>query len=858
MVREYSDGGYALSMISLNFGADYYDPVFVKTDSMGVVGCNEANCATIVNNVTPSVASGMQEMVPAITATDPTLQSHSYSATDIMICRHCVTVPAFIPSDTTVCVGQPMFFYNTTTIGVRCFEDWYVNGTLVNGDKDTLPFIFNTSGSKQIQLIASCGNSTDTSTIHIHVYDYPVAGFTNTSVCNGTATQFTNASTTPTGSISAQAWNFGDTSPVNTTLSPSHTYLNPGNYTTTLIVSNFIGCADTATKPVKVYYNPIAGFIFSDVCYKDSMHFTNTSTVDTSTSITTYLWAFGDGATSGLKNPVHYYSSHGTYNVTLVTTTADGCSNAVTHAVNNFDPPHSLFTFNNTCLLNTAVFTNTTNSPTMGTTASWSWNFGDGSPLNTTVLSPQHLYGAPGNYAVTLITHSSNLGCPDTLMDSITVFPMPVAKFGFADVCLKQPMDFHDSSTVSSGSVVGWSWNFGDATALNTLQNPSHIYASPGTYQVTLIVTTNNGCKDTALKNNLVIHPLPTAAFSRNNVCYGTPIQFNDHSTIPNTDAIQSWIWNFGDTSPINTTQSPSHPYATADSFHVKLLVISYFGCRDSITQTSVVNPNPSVSFRAIDTIGCEPLCVSFQDLSIIATGGVVQWAWDFGDGSPISHSQNFVHCYVNNDVFKPDTLSVTLTATSDSACVSAGTRIDIITVYPNPVANFKIQPQSTSIIDPVISITDQSVGTNIWNWNFGDNDTTSKPAPIPHTYQDTGTYRITLIASTLYNCKDTAYQTVIIEPDFVFYIPNSFSPNDDGINDSFSGKGIFIKQYEMSIFDRWGNMIFYTDDINKPWDGTANHGTEMAQVDVYVYSINVVDYNKKKHSYKGIVTLVK
>ena len=124
--------------------------------------------------------------------------------------------------------------------------------------------------------------------------------------------------------------------------------------------------------------------------------------------------------------------------------------------------------------------------------------------------------------------------------------------------------------------------------------------------------------------------------------------------------------------------------------------------------------------------------------------------------------------------------------------------------------------------------------------------------------YSDNGKYMITLIASTEYGCKDTSYQTIIIEPDFAFFIPNSFSPNDDGINDNFSGKGIFISKYQMMIFDRWGNLIFFTDDINKTWDGKANYGTGIAQTDVYVYVIKLTDINKKKHEYKGIVKLLR
>ncbi len=864
MVRESPDGGFALSVMTLNFGASYYDPLFIKTDSLGVVGCYEANCATVVNTVNPSVGTGANQMVPSFVAASPTLNSNSYTPTDVFICRHCITVPAFVPSDTSVCVGQTVYFYNTTTIGIRCFEDWYINGTIQNGDKDTLPFVFNTAGTHVIQLISNCGNATDTNTINIHVYDYPVAAFTNTSVCSGNGTQFTDASTIPSGTISIRLWDFGDGSPLNTAQSPLYTYATPGNYITTLIVSNFIGCADTLTKPVKVFFNPTASFTYNDVCFHDTMHFSNTSTVDTSTSITTYLWVFGDGSpTSNIKNPSHYYSNYGTNTVTLVATTADGCSNAVAHTVNTFDPPTSAFTFNNTCLFAAASFINTTISPTMGSTANWSWNFGDSSPTDSTTLSPQHLYAVPGNYPVTLITHSTNLGCPDTLQTSITVYPMPIANFSFKNVCLNKPMQFYDSSTVASGSVTTWAWNYGDATPLITLPNPAHTYATYGTDTVTLIIITSNGCKDTISKK-VVVHPLPTPLFATSNVCADSIAQFTDGSTIPATDTIQTWSWNFGDNSAINNNPNTNHTFNINGSYPVQLVTVSKFGCRDSITKTSVINPNPVVIFSASpNLIGCEALCLTFTDLSIVATGGLIQWLWNPGDGSPLGSSQNFAHCYHNNSIYDPDTLNVSLTVTSDSGCVTSGTRNNYITVYPNPTAIFTVQPQTTTILDPVISITNLSTGADFFAWNFGApipawNDTSSMQHPLPHTYLDTGTYVVMLITSTKHNCKDTTYQTVIIEPDFTFYIPNSFTPNDDGINDSFSGKGIFIKEYEMSIYDRWGNLIFFTDDIDKPWDGKANHGNEMAQRDVYVYSVKVTDYKRKKHSFKGVVTLVR
>ncbi len=703
---------------------------------------------------------------------------------------------------------------------------------------------------------SGCSN---TKLVTVTVNPKPVAIFGSTTVCKGTSTQFTDTSTTSPGSINAWAWDFGDGSLVNTNQHPSYTYANGGNYTVRLIAGNSFVCADTAIRSIQVYNRPAAGFSHNDVCFGDSIQFTNTSTVGLPASITSYLWVFGDGSPSGiLESPAHLYATAGTYNVKLVATSNNACADSVTIPVRAYDAPATAFTFSNTCLADSAKFINTTVDPAMGSTANWKWNFGDGSPLNTTIWSPAHLYAAPGKYQVTLITYSSNLGCADTLKDSITVFHSPVGNFSFTNVCLNLPTSFYDSSSVVNSTVTGWSWNFGDSSPLGTVQNANHIYSDPGTYPVSLIVTTNNGCEDIILKS-IIVHPLPDVQFSATNVCVGMPVQFTDLSTILPSDTLQSWTWDFDDSSPLSTGQAATHLYTAIGSYDIQLLVVSNFGCVDSIHKTTVVNPNPVVNFSAIDTVGCAPLCVFFQNSFSIAIGTNVQFLWSFGDGSTPGSSQNVEHCYTNDSVFSPASFTPSVTVTSDSGCVTSGSKINFITVYPNPNASFTVSPETSTIIDPAISITDLTTGANHWNWNFGDSsDTSSVSNPAPYTYADTGTYIVTLIASTQYNCIDTAYQSIIIEPDFSFYIPNAFTPDGDDINDFFTGKGIYIKEFEMSIFDRWGNLIYRSDDISKPWDGKANRGNETAQGDVYVYAIKVTDFKKKKHTYKGIVTLVR
>ncbi|MES2398108.1 MAG: PKD domain-containing protein, partial [Bacteroidota bacterium] len=452
-------------------------------------------------------------------------------------------------------------------------------------------------------------------------------------------------------------------------------------------------------------------------------------------------------------------------------------------------------------------------------------------------------------------------GCIDTA-DVVVSVTLPHAQFFADSACLHQPSSYTDSSTVLNQTFTGWSWDFGDNSAMNSAQNPTHIFPDFGTFNTTLIATTANGCKDTITKT-ILVHPLPTVNYYTtpfpSGICLGTSVSFFDQTTIPLPDYIEFWNWDFDDGSPININQNNSHLYDSADTYQIKLTAVSNFGCIDSISKVLTINPNPVVKFAANDTVGCEPLCISFTDLSTITHTNITQWIWTVGDGSPVVHTSGFEHCYTNDSVFAPNYFSLTLTVTSDSGCVSTGSKNNYITVYPNPVANFTTDPQETTVIDPVIAYIDASTGTDFWNWDFGDSHTSMLHNPPPHMYPsaDTGTYTIGLITSTQYGCLDTALQTIIIGPDFVFYIPNAFTPNADGINDFFFGSGIGIIVYDLWILDRWGNLIFHGNELNDKWDGKANQGKENAQIDVYVWKVELTDVFHKKHNYLGTVTLV-
>ncbi len=182
------------------------------------------------------------------------------------------------------------------------------------------------------------------------------------------------------------------------------------------------------------------------------------------------------------------------------------------------------------------------------------------------------------------------------------------------------------------------------------------------------------------------------------------------------------------------------------------------------------------------------------------------------------------------------------------------------VIVYPVPHADFSYSPQPTTILDPHIQFTDASNGATInsWNWSLGENAFSSMQNPS-HIYGDTGTYAVQLLVTSSFGCKDSVIKFVRIDPEYMIYVPNAFTPNFDQSNDVFMAKGEGIKDFQLYIFDRWGNEIFYSNDINKGWDGRfQSKGSEIVQEDVYVWKIELKSVKGGKEQLSGVVSLIK
>ena len=687
-----------------------------------------------------------------------------------------------------------------------------------------------------------------------------LAGFTQNDVCLGSPMAFTDTTINP----STWSWHFGDPTVTNDSSNvqnPSWTYSTSGTFTV-LLTAGTTPCPSTFTTTVTVHAPPVSSYIYNQICGGQTVNFTATSTIPAGDTIASYSWNFGDPGsggnnTSALANPSHTFSASGVYTVTLTTVSTFGCTNTSTQTITVGPSPVAAFSATTVCTNTPMQFTDNSQN-----TANWFWNFGDPLTLGDTSLlqNPTYTYTTAGTYTVILTAEPAS-NCFDTAQVVVTVAPGPAPAFVAPAVCEGALSNFNDQSTISSGSITNWHWDFGiaaQATDTSNVQNPGFTYPSAGSYTVTLTVTSNNGCT-TTLTQPVLVNANPTANFTANTVCIGSPTQFTDQS-VAGSGNLTVWGWDYGDGSPLGAGQNPTHTYTNDSTYNVTLIVQNSNGCLDTIQLTATTAPQPVVVFTADTFQGCPPLCVNFIDQTTIASGSITGWTWDFGDGSPQNFTQNPNHCYPLTGVY-----SVTLTTTSNNGCVQTQVFPNMITVYPVPTAIFTATPMVTTVSQTHVDFTDGSQGNPIsWFWDFGDGATLADTAITQNTFydytQEYGSfYDVNLEVSNIYGCTDDTTITIEVQPEFTFYIPNAFTPNNDGINDVFFGTGIGIAKYEMWIFDRWGNLIFTCTDINQTWDGTVQKaGGELCQIDTYVWKVAITDVFDKKHKYIGHVSLIR
>ena len=599
--------------------------------------------------------------------------------------------------------------------------------------------------------------------------------------------------------------------------------LSAGSYTVTVTDAN--GCTATASVTITepALLTATIGATINISC-NGGTNGSATVTAAGGTPAYTYAWTPAGGNTATGSN-----LSAGTYTVNL--TDNNGC---IASASVTITQPVALSVTvagtNITCFgSNNGSITATPAGGTAPYTYAWA-------PAGGNTPTASNL--SAGTYTVNLTDAN---GCSATASATITEpTPLKVSASGPQQVCSGNTAKL--SSTVSGGTpVYSYLWSSGDTTSTATVKPLT-------TTTYTLVVTDANGCTATTTVTVATNPALNVVISGASSFCPGGSATLT--ASASGGDGNYTFLWLPGNSTNQSITVAP----ASTTTYTVELTD----GCNSTMATASAtitINPLPVTSFQANPVEGCAPLCVQFRDLSTVGGGGISQWSWNFGNGDS-SHARNPIFCY-------PDTgnFSVSLTTVSDSGCSSTLKILNMVTVYPSPKAGFTYAPQPVDIMNPMVQFTSDSWGKYpivYWNWIFGDGTESGVSLNPSHTYGDTGTYCATLIVVDQHGCTDSVTNCLVVNPYFTFYIPDAFSPNDDGINDVFLPKGSYIKDYEMYIFDRWGMKLFHSNDFSNGWNGKVGNNTTVCQEDTYVYLINVTDTKGNKHSYTGKVSLIK
>ena len=466
--------------------------------------------------------------------------------------------------------------------------------------------------------------------------------------------------------------------------------------------------------------------------------------------------------------------------------------------------------------------------------------FGDTAFLNV----PTNVIG-DFSYEVIDLSDASTLSCINFQADTVlvTVNATPVASWNTNDLCLNQSSVLTNTSTVqgSNGAVIdSWDWDYDDGNG-STQENPTHNFTQEGEYDVSLIVTTNQGCSDT-LSQLVSVWPLPVVDFSSTEECEGNATVFTDQSTVSNAitnNTIANWSWSYGDGGTA-TTQNPSHTYSTSGSYNVTLTATTNNGCTSDVTLPVIVYATPVADFTGINLEACSGTCPELTSTSAVdGPSTIVNYEWFMSNGTTQSGSSTtFTEC-LTNETSNTQFYDVALTVTTAQGCQNTYLETDYVLVYAQPVASFYFEPDAPTTLDSEVDFVNTSDNAENYSWDFAGLGVSSSINPTFEFPEEAETYSVQLIAFTNEGCADTTRMDVEIFEDIIFYVPNTFTPDGNSYNEVFQPifySGFDPQDYKLLIYNRWGEVLYESNDASIGWDGT--YGGKRVKEGTYVWKI--------------------
>jgi gliding motility-associated-like protein len=634
-------------------------------------------------------------------------------------------------------------------------------------------------------------------------------------------------------------WNFGDGSPIDSVnLNPAHTYTVAGDYTVIQKVRGADGCEASNTVVVRIGSKPLAKFGYNDNCVNNTIQFSDSSTTAVGT-LNNWYWDFDNSSTAVIQNPATSYNTGGDKIVKLAVKSIEGCkSDTLYKLVHIYARPVIDFNFTDSvCIGAPTSFMGNVVSATDPVT-NWLWNFGSAA---ASTQNANYTFATAGSHAVILsATSNGSAGCLGTIQKNVFVVSKPIAFFRNGITCQSSSITLIDSSYTPDGTPIAqWWWNLGNGQ-FSTQKNPMATYNTSGPVTVKHVVINSRGCISDTLTQIINVSAKPIANFGFSNpLCTGLPVQFSDSTGVNGGTANQwSWIYNGAQWSIL---QNPNRIFA-AGLQTVKLVAVSNRGCvSDTAAKTFTVMPGPDVSFSFRDT--CSKSIISFSALD--NSGSVTSWKWTFGDGG-VSNSKDTQHIYT-----AAGTYLVKLYATAANGCYNDSLQKDIVISSTNAFAgNDTITPSGR----PLQLLAN---GGTSYEWipaSGLNNPNIANPIAI---LTGTQIYTYTLRAFTPQGCDSYDDINIQVYQAPEIYLPNAFTPDGNGLNDSYRGMPVGIKTFKsLKIFNRFGQEVFATTDVQKGWDRTYKGKKQNSGV--YIVIASGLDYRGLLIERKEMVMLIR
>ncbi len=723
----------------------------------------------------------------------------------------------FTVNDSTQCMNGNSFVFSASTTGATYIYGWSFGdgGTSI---LDAPLHVYTQPGTFQVVLVESMNGCIDTVSHYVYVYPEPTFSFSSVpscaNICNGSVVS------TPVGVAPFTfSWD-------NNEITQSLSNVCSGNYTLTLTDAN--GCSYDSTAIVTQHPSP--GIDFDSVPTCDNV---------CNGSITAYGMNTVPPYSYEWDNGTQFQTvSNACAGINTVTVTdALGCSSSASNSVTYYPAINiNLATTRVKCYGENTGTATAIPSGGGGNTWYFQWSLNANAQTSSTAIG---LYA--GEYFVTV---SDNLGCKE---DTSVVVTQP--DLLVITACPDTHLCYHTQGTLYVTPAGGtppyyyfWNTNPGGQTlTINPEYSSSYlVYA----------IDSNNCISNTEMINVNVDPKLQITLMAQDDtICPGSAASISAY--VSGGDGGPYTIYN-----PTgNIIDLPFTPFPAYNPTNYHLYAHDHCGASAVDTISIYQYPVPVVLFTSDKFFGCQPLTIQFNE-GTNNSGSLYEW--NFNDYvNNFSHSRNPVHTFESAGVY-----DISLSVSDDNGCRNTYTVPAMITVYPNPEARYNSMPELVSIANPKVEFNNYSSGHVQSMWDFDDGDSSLFEHPV-HVFSSTGVFDVSLVVTSEYGCTDTTTHSINVRDEYTFYAPTVFSPDADGINDIFKvyGYGINPSKFNLYIYDRWGQVLFETNDLNKGWDGrlkrNSTSGKDIVKTGTYTWFVIYTDITGVVHHKTGPVTVV-